>query len=161
MLPQYNGQQSLAIKSVWFYNGTGGSLTLVEGQAVCYDLDDTNAPATNTADPKNARGNRVVKPATAVLGAFAGLISAGSAGKVIPDASGAFIDIVVPRRGDVVTAMTKVNGTKGATGVGITNAGGFNLVAFTDATLNLDLVGVVFETVDTSTTAAAKLVKFL
>jgi hypothetical protein len=161
VLPQYNGQQSLSVKTVWFYNGTGGSLTLVEGQAVNYDLDDTNAPATNTADPKNARGNRCVKPATAVLGAFAGLISVGSAGKVVPDASGAFIDIIVPRRGDVVTAMTKANMTKGATGLGITNTGGFNLVAHTDATINVDLVAVAFETVDTSTTAAAKLVKFL
>jgi hypothetical protein len=103
----------------------------------------------------------VVKPATAVLGAFAGLIGIEQAGKVIPDATGAFIDIIVPRRGDVCLAMVKANATKGSTGLGITNAGGFNLVAHTDATLNVDLVAVALETADTSTTAAAKLVKFL
>lgn len=160
-LPQYNADPVGEVKTVYFFNGTGATLTLAEGAAVCFDLDDTNAPVTNTSDPKNQRGRRVVKPATAVLGAFAGLIAKGSAGKVLATATGAFIDILVPRRGDVVKGLTKVNATKGSTVVGITNAGGFDLVAFTDATVNLDLVAVVIETLDTSTTHALSTLKFL
>jgi hypothetical protein len=123
-------------------------------------VDDTAAPVSNT-DTKNSRGRRVVKPATAVLGMFAGLIAPTSAGKVVVNGTGAFVDIVVPRSGDVCLASVKANATKGATVLGITNAGGFDLVAMTDATFNVDVAAIAMETADTSVTVGTKLVKFL
>lgn len=160
-LPQYNADQINDTKSVYFVNDTGADYTFLGGEAVCYDLDDTNTPVTNTTDPKNSRGRKVGKPVTARLGAFAGITAAATAGKIVKSTFGAFIDIIVPRKGDTLKVQTKANQTKGSTVVGITNAGGFQLVAMTDATFNLDVVGVSFETVDTSTTAAPQLVKFM
>jgi hypothetical protein len=91
----------------------------------------------------------------------AGLIAPTSAGKVIVNGTGAFVDIVVPRPGDVLLASVKANATKGATVLGITNAGGFDLVAMTDATVNVDVAAIALETADTSVTVGTKLVKFL
>jgi hypothetical protein len=170
-LPQYNGQYDGQSKTVYFKNTTGGSVTLLEGMALAFDMDDTAAPVSNTSDPKNARGVRVVKPATAVLGGFAGLVDETSAGIVVPDTEGRFITINVPRKGQPVKALVKANATKGVSLLGITNAGGFNLVphvpgtgndateSLAAAVLALDFVAVALETADTSTTAALKLVK--
>lgn len=160
-LVQNNAQQDLTIKAVSFNNNTGASVTLREGDALAYDMDDTNAPAAPTADFKNARGRRVVTPATAVLGGFAGLVAPQSAGKVIANGDSAFIDIIVPRKGDICKGYTNVNCTKGSSALGITNAGGRILVAFTDATLNLDFVAVAMETVDRSGTNGTVLVRFV
>lgn len=158
-LPQNNGSQDLQIKTV-FYAGTA---TLQEGMAVCYDNDDTNAPVTPTAGDlsytsrRNLRGRRVVDPATAVLGGFAGLVAGTSAGTVGP----AFIDIVIPRKGDICVGYTNVNQTKNSSLLGITNAGGNKLVTVANTNLNLDLVAVAYETKDTSGTAGQNLVRFV
>lgn len=160
-LPQYNGDPINDTKSVWFQNDTGADITFLGGEAVAYDLDDTNTPVSNPTNPKIQRGRVVGKPVTARLGAFAGIVAAAVAGKVIKSTFGAFIDIIVPRKGDTLKCYTKVSQTKGSTVLGITNTGGFALVSMTDATFNVDVVGVAFETVDTSTTAANALVKFV
>jgi hypothetical protein len=153
--PQNNASNNNQTIEQVFYAGTA---TLKAGEAVAYDLDDTNAPVTSTTlDRKNLRGRRVVDPATAVLGMFAGLVDEGSAGITGP----AYISIVKPRRGDVVQAFTKSNMTKGSTVLGITNAGARSLVTSADATFNVDMVAIAMETKDTSTTAASALVKFL
>lgn len=154
-LPQNNASNNNQVIETVFY---GGTATLKQGEALAYDNDDTNAPVSSTTvDRKNLRGRRVVDPATAVLNGFAGLVDESSGGVVGP----AYVNIIKPRRGDVVQAMCKVNATKNATFVGITNAGGRNLVSFADATINADLVGVALETKDTSTTAGLTLIKFL
>jgi hypothetical protein len=154
MLPQNNAQTSDQTKVV-YYGGTG---TLKAGEAMSYDSDDTNAPVTTTTlDRKNLRGRRVVDPATANLGGFAGLVTESSAGITGP----AFIEIFVPRKGDVVFAQCKINGTKNSSIVGITNAGARNLVSVADATFNVDAVAILLETKDTSATAGKTLVKFL
>lgn len=154
-LPQNNASSNNQVIETVFY---GGTATLKAGEAMSYDSDDTNAPVTSTTvDRKQLRGRRVVDPATANLGGFAGLVDESSAGITGP----AYISIVKPRRGDVVVGFTKVNATKNSTVVGITNAGGRNLVSFTDATLNVDMVAIALETKDTSTTAAPMLLKFL
>lgn len=153
-LVQVDGSQDLNVKTVYY----AGTDTLAEGQALCYDTDDTNAPVTSTTvDRKNLRGRRVVKPATAVLGGFAGIVAPNSAGVVGPN----YVDIIIPRKGDVAKLLTKINGTKNTSIVGITNAGGYNLVTMADATFNVDVVAILLETKDTSTTAALTLCKFL
>ena len=149
MLPQYNGGDLPSTKRV-YYNGTD---TLLEGQALCYDTDDTAAPVTGGTLGRN-RGAIVTKPATAVLGGFAGIV-------LTPITGPGWIDILVPKRGDVFKAMCKVSATKNSTVVGITNAGGYNLVSFSDATLNVDMVAIALETLDTSTTAGLTLLKAL
>lgn len=154
-LPQNNASNNNQVIETVFYAGTR---TLKAGEAVAYDTDDTNAPVTTTTlDRKNLRGRRVVDPATAVLGGFAGLVDESSGGVVGP----AYISILKPRRGDVVQAMCKINGTKNSSVVGITNAGVQNLVSMSDATFNVDVVAILLETKDTSTTAGLTLVKFL
>jgi hypothetical protein len=139
-LPQYNGQYDGQSKTVYFKNTTGGSVTLLEGMALAFDMDNTAAPVSNTSDPKNARGVRVVKPATAVLGGFAGLVDETSAGIVVPDTEGRFITINVPRKGQPVKALVKANATKGVSLLGITNAGGFNLVPHVPGTQRRDRI---------------------
>lgn len=151
---QYNGLSDLVLKRVWY----GGTTTLLPGMAVSYDVDDTNAPVSSTTVPTHdIRGQRVVDPATANLGAFAGVVSAP------PQIAGTpgWIDIIVPRKGDVLKLFTKINATKLTSTVGITNAGGVNFVSVTDATINIDLVANALETLDTSTTAALTLCRFM
>lgn len=160
MLPQLNASDSLQIRKVTFYSAT--EVTLREGDAMSYDNDDTNAPVTSTTvAEKNLRGRRVVAPATANLGGFAGLVAPSSAGVVAAAGVPTPIDIIVPRRGDVCYGYTNVNCTKNSTVLGITNAGGRILVSHADATLNVDMVGICLQTVDRSSTNGTVLLKFL
>lgn len=159
-LRQNNGSQDLQIRTVWY----GGTSQLQEGQALVYDTDDTAAPVAPAAGDlsptsrRNLRGRRVVDVTAALTGGVAGLVAADSSGVTGP----AFVDIVVPRRGDVVTAFCKVNATKNSTVVGIDTAGpSNNIVSFADATFNFNLVGIALETKDTSATAGPTLIKFL
>lgn len=163
-LPQESASNNNQVIETVYYGGTG---TLKQGEALAYDTDDTNAPVSsgNTLSTgpgslvatQNLRGRRVVDPATAVLGGFAGIVDESSAGVVGP----AYVNIIKPRRGDVVKAQCKINGTKNSSIVGITNAGARNLVSVSDATFNVDVVAILLETKDTSSTAGLTLVKFL
>lgn len=159
-LVQSNGSQDLPMKTVWY----AGTSTLQEGMVVVYDTDDTNAPVSpavgdlSPTSRRNLRGNRVVDVTTALTGGMAGLVASSSSGKTGP----AFIDIVVPRRGDVAICFCKVNATKNSTAVGVDAATPTNnVVSFTDSTFNFNLIGVALETKDTSTTAGPMLVKIL
>lgn len=154
-LPQNNASSNNQVIEQVYY---GGTATLKAGEAMSYDSDDTNAPVSSTTAARHdLRGRRVVDPATANLGGFAGLVDESSAGVTGP----AYISIIKPRRGDVVVGFTKINATKNSSTVGITNAGGRNLVSVGDATINVDLVAIALETKDTSTTAGPMLLKFL
>jgi hypothetical protein len=161
MLPQVNSGQQNLVKTVYFYNDTGASVTIREGYAFCYDLDDTNAPAVPgaTVDRRNTRGNRVLRPATATLAAFAGVATQSQAGLVVPASTGAFVEINVPVPGGVAIGWTKVSMTKGTTTLNVTN-GTFELSNVADSTFNLAWVGTALETFDSSTTAAGKLIRF-
>lgn len=152
-LRQSNASQDVDTKVVYY----GGTATLREGDAMAYDTDDTNAPITSTTlDRKNLRGRRVVDPATAVLGGYAGAVAPSSAGVVGP----AFIEIIEPRKGDFAFLWTNVNCTKNSTVLGITNAGGRTHVSHADATLNVDMVAVAMQTVDRSSTNGTVLARF-
>lgn len=160
-LVQNNGSQDYVTKIVWY----AGTATLKEGFALSYDNDDTNAPIVPTAGDlsaqsrRNLRGRRVVDPATANLGGFAGLVAGSSDGVVGP----AFVEIVVPRTGDIAVAWTNVNCTKNSTFLGITNAGGNTCVVVTPAltgTAFQDYIGQAFQTVDRSGTAGQVLIRF-
>lgn len=167
-LVQFNGSQDLPIRTVWY----GGTSTLQEGQVVVYDTSDTTAPVSNSWDPsvdpgpnqisptsnRSLRGNNVTDVTSALTGGMAGLVAAGSGGKTGPT----FIDIVVPRRGDVVNCYTKVSMTKNSTAVGVDiGTPSNNVVSFSDSTLNINLIGIALETKDTSTTAGPALIKIL
>lgn len=156
-LVQSNATQDLQFKTVWY----GGTSTLKEGQIVAYDTSDTTAPVTAAASPtatteRNVRGRRVVDPATAVLGGFAGVITAQSAGAVGP----CFIEIIVPRKGDICFIYTNINATKNSSLLGMTNAGGLTAVTIADATINVDLIAIAMETVDRSGTSGLVLSRF-
>jgi hypothetical protein len=163
-LPQYQNTPDLTIRTVFFVNTTGAEVTLREGMALCYDTDDTAAPVSMPSPPidgRNLRGRRVVKPATAVLGEFAGLVSPSHDGLKVAAGDGVNVDIIVPRKGDVCFGWANANCTKNSTLLGITNAGGFNLVTHTpDAQVNINFVGIAMETVDRSVTAGKVLLRF-
>lgn len=151
-LPQFNGQGDVSIKRVYY----AGTATLNEGTPLTYDFS-ASATLDPTTDLKNARGVRVVDPATATLTAFAGLVTKSSAGVTGP----AWVDIYKPVKGDVVKGHTSISCTAGTTTLGITNAGGTALVAHSDATFNHDMVAIALQTVDRSSTAGTVLLKFV
>jgi hypothetical protein len=162
-LQQSNSQQDLTIVAYTFYNGTGASVTLKEGEALSYDNDDTTAPVTPSAtqDVKIARGRQVVTPATANLGGYAGFVAKSSAGKVIANGDRATIDVVKPRKGDVANLYVNINCTKNSSLIGITNAGGRTHATVADATINIDLVAIALQTVDRSGTNGLVLARFV
>lgn len=155
MLVQSNGGVIAEMKTVWY----AGTDVLQEGYALCFDV------AASATDPivKQRLGQQVVKPATANLNAFAGLVDANSAGKTGP----CFVDILVPRTGDFVTAWTNLNQTAFTSKLGPVNASyALGAIAAPAALANVqdvvaETVAVSAQTVDTSGTAAAALVRYL
>lgn len=147
MLPQFDACDHLEVRTVWY----AGTDKLVQGYALAYDVAATQV----ATDPKTRLGNQVVKPATANLFAFAGVVAPQSDGLTGP----CYVDIFIPRKGSFAKAFTHSNMTAFTTALGLAN-NDYGLVTFADATLNLGLVALAAETVDTSGTAATKLVKF-
>ena len=92
----YCGEE--APKKIVWYAGTD---TLVAGDAVCYDV----AATVDATDRKKALGSQVIKPATANLLAFAGVV-AEAPGKVGP----CQVTIYTPKRGAFAKALV-VTGT--------------------------------------------------
>ena len=134
-LPQSNAQQDLQIKTV-FYAGTN---KLQEGMVLVYDTDDTNAPVVtgfvagaslpNNAYtvPRSLRGRRVIDPGLDVNGVrnmLAGVVAADSAGTTGP----AFVDVVVPRKGDVANVYSQVNCVKNQTRLAVGSSAAVNEV---------------------------------
>lgn len=166
-LVQSNGSQDLYIKTVWY----AGTQKLSQGQVVVYDNDDTLAPLVPVAGDlsassrRNLRGNRVVDPVSTIKAGFAGLLYVG-----MTAVGPAFIDLVVPRKGDIVPVSTKVNATKNSTVLIVDSIGGTNnLIAdgtdavgsATTSTKVFDQVAIAYQTTDTSTTAAVTLARFI
>lgn len=145
MLPQYNGQIQPVTRTIWY----SGSDVLRTGYALCFD-----AAASPTAnDPKQRLGIAAVKPAAGNLGLFAGVVAEGSDGKQGP----CFVDVIVPRSGDVVSALTQENMTAGTTVLGPV-AASYALASKANFSV-VDAVAVAAETVDTTGAAAVKNVK--
>ena len=145
---QYSGGNHPLSKKVYY----GGSDVLKTGYALCYD----DTALVGAADPKDEFGTRVVKPGTSNLNLFAGFVAPGSANKQGP----CWIDIVEPDSGMVIDAFTHANMTKATTALGLAN-NDYGLVVWADSTLNLPMVAVAGETVNTSATAATKRVYVL
>jgi hypothetical protein len=163
---QYNGKQIQEVKRVWY----GGVTLLKLGQAVAYDTSDTTAPlptslgGSTAPDPSQIeRGQVVVDPATAVLGGFAGIVATQPQRDPADStkAVASWIDIYVPRKGDIVDVWSSANATKNSTILGITNAGAATLVAVSDATFNVDAVAIALQTIDRSSTNGYIRSKFL
>lgn len=158
-LAQYNGKADLSRARKWY----GGTSVLKIGHAVAYDVATHTDPAT-AADPTHDElGVRVIDPATANLGAFAGVVDSVPSNPAATSVGGGpgWIDIIKPVRGDVLDVWTNVNCTKLTTTLGITNAGGNIFVSVTDATINVDLICVCLQTVDRSSTNGYVRVKFI
>jgi hypothetical protein len=147
MLVQSNACDHLEVRTVYY----AGTDVLKTGYALAFDT----AASLSATDPKTRLGNQVIKPATANLFAFAGLVAPQSDGLTGP----CNVDIFIPRKGSFAVAWTHANATAYSTALGLAN-GSYGLVSFADATLNLGLVALAAETVDTSATAAVKLIKF-
>ena len=142
--------------AVGFYNDVlsvyySGTDTLQEGYALCYDV----AASLTATDPKARLGNQCIKPATANLMAFAGLVGPSSAGKTGP----CYIDVIPYNKNRFAYAYCKINATAFSTLLGPVDAQ-YALGAFSDSTVNLNFVGIAAETADTSTTAAKKAMLF-
>lgn len=147
MLPQMNAAESLDVRKVWYI----GTDTLQEGYVLCFDNDATP----NNADPKLRLGVAVEKPAAGNVNAFAGIVSASSAGVKGP----AFVDIIVPRKNGVARASVKANATAFTTLLGPA-AASYSLAEVVPGSGNLPLEAVAAETADTSATAAVKTIQF-
>lgn len=145
-LGQINGSQDVSVKTVYY----AGTDTVQEGYVLCYD----QSASPTATDEKTRLGQQVLKPATANLKFVAGFVHPSSAGKVGP----CFLDIVVPRRGDILRAWTNVSQTVGTTELSATN-GSYALVADSDATFNDQHVGLAAQTLDTSGTAGINYVR--
>jgi hypothetical protein len=156
MLPNLDGADHLEVRTVYY----AGTDKLAEGYALCYDT----AASKTATDPKTRLGVQVVKPATAHLAAFAGVVAPQSDGLTGP----CYVDIFVPRIGALVKAFTKANMTKFSTylipvdaqyALGAQAQGAAYAQAEQDA-LERSKVGLAAETVDTSATAANALIIF-
>lgn len=164
-LAQYNGKTQLERKRVWYR----GTTALKLGQAVNYSADDTNAPLPTSLgggsapDPSQIeRGQVVEDPATANLGGFAGIVDSFPGKDAITGlVIASWIDIIVPRKGDIVDLYSSANATKLSTVLGVTNAGGASLVSVSDSTFNVDVVAIALQTIDRSSTNGLIRSKFL
>ena len=163
MLAQYNGDGVNEVKAVW-YNGTA---TLKQGEVLCYDLDDTDAPVslpagsltvppTSSILPRNLRGRQVVDPVTANLSAVAGVVAPESSGVTGP----AWVSLIVPRKGDVAFIYNNASSTKNTTVFGAANATR-TAASFSDSTFNLPAIAVAIETQDRSGAAGLTLSRFI
>jgi hypothetical protein len=124
------------------------------GHLVCYKHDATVRDT--VTDPNNTFGVTVAKPLTANLMFPAGIVA------VRPKKGEGWIEVFdISEAGKFVKAMLKVN----VTGIGTIPLGGVNnqyeIGLFTDATVNLALLGVGCEVADTSVTAALKTIKLI
>ncbi len=139
-LPQYDGNGIQVTKAV-YYSGTD---TLKEGYCLCYDV----AATTTNADPKLRLGTKVIKPATANLMAFAGVVTASSAGKTGP----CWVDIIVPTKGEICNVWGHVNATAFTSYLKLADAD-YGVVVDSSTAVNVT-VGLAAATLDTSSTAA-------
>lgn len=147
----FEGSSRLDKKYVHFK----GTDDLKAGYVLCYD---TAAKVGTAADSIGEQlGSQVVKPATANLGAIAGIVVRDT-----PNVSGSGmpVEIAVPKRGEFIEAFTKVKATAFSTYLGAAN-GAYSLAAIATPAAPADkVVGVAAQGVDTSTTAANQLIKF-
>lgn len=137
----------------FWYAGTD---QLEAGYAMCLDV------AAAKGSLKTSLGRQVTKPATANLMHFAGVVMSACKGPCQ-------VKLAIPDRNYVGDVFTKANMVKDATILGPVDAL-YSLAIKTDdhngtpaarTGHNLPSVAVALETVDTSSTAANKLVRFL
>ena len=148
-LPTYNsGGQANEVETYWF----SGTDTLQAGYNLCFDV----AASPTATDPRDRLGNIVIKPSTASLNAYAGVVAPQSGGKTGP----CFVDVITPKAGRFTTAYCNANATAFSTALKPQDAS-YALAAHSDSTLNLPMMGLAAETADTSSTAANKVIKFL
>lgn len=147
MLPQMNGSEQLDVRKVWYI----GTDTLQEGYVLCFKVD----ASLTDADPKLRLGVAVEKPAAGNVNAFAGIVSASSAGVKGP----AFVDIIVPRKNGMARASVKADATAFTSLLGPV-AGSYSLAVVVPGSGNLPVEAVAAQTADTSATAAVKTIQF-
>jgi len=143
---QYNARSQPNRKKVW-YAGT-------DQLDVGYNLDYDVAATKDATPVKTALGNQVVKPATANLNAYAGVVAVKP-----PSAGPCYVEIFVPEKGECCEALCNANATAFTTVLGPQD-GSYALAAKADSTFNLAAVAKAAETADTSVTAANKLIQF-
>lgn len=80
--------EKVAKKKVKFYNGTGASVTLRGGYAVCYDYDASTI----------AQAYTVERPSTNALKYFAGVITEEYDGKIVANGDTLQVEIYIPTK---------------------------------------------------------------
>ena len=104
-------------------SGTKADLDVVPGYPVCWDISQPYTPAADTFDDL-VLGRVVIKPATANLKAFAGVVKAVGP-RLNPTSTtewSRWIDLWIPRRGDMWNMLLHVNATAVVTELGCINA---------------------------------------
>ncbi len=103
---QYKSEK-LSQKAAIYQNDTGSEVVLKGGWNVCYN-QDFGVAATNTPE----RAMRVEKPSATNINHYAGVISPGDSGKVVPDGGTVGITILHPaKRGQRIDVFTEENCT--------------------------------------------------
>ena len=124
---------------------------LEKGYLVCYK--NTATVRTSPGDPNDTFGVTVTRPATANLMLPAGIVA------VRPEKGEGWIEVYdLNEVGTFVEAMLKVNATALTTALGGAD-GQYEIGSFTDATLNLAMIGLACETHNSSVTPAVKTIK--
>jgi hypothetical protein len=162
LVVQKDAGSILITKRVYYKDG-GVGLPLKPGYALCYDHTEDLVPQAGEFDEMK-RGIVCVRPATANLEHFAGIVV-----KVLnrqgtgTDFSG-FVEIATPNAGSFLPAFCNVNATTGVTALQPQN-GQFSLAA--DATAGIAdnysrrTAAVAMETKDTSVTPSNALVRLI
>jgi hypothetical protein len=92
--------EKVAKKKVVFTNNTGASVTLRGGWAMCYDSTETDL----------AQAYDVIRPATANLSYFAGVVTEEYDGRTVANGATSNIEIYIPTKyGQVVPVFSSEN----------------------------------------------------
>lgn len=159
---QFAAGQVLQTKRVYYKDA--GSTPILAGYALCYDIAAPDTPAAGTFD-EEVLGIRVVKPATANLFTFAGIVKNPPRTRISATDNSGFCEIYVPQPGDILSVWTHENMTAVTTALGVANAD-FGLVADaqydgTNKRPSIFTLALALETANTSGTAALKKVVWL
>lgn len=163
MLVQHHAKSVVETKIVFYKDGGVGE-ELKAGYALCYDHTEDLTPQGAEFD-ELIRGSVCVRPATANLEYFAGIVTkilSRTEPHSLTDFSG-FVEVAVPRRDTFIKAFCNLNATLGQALVATNNSFALTLDGFAGIadSYSRRTAAVALETLDTSVTPGNALVKLV
>jgi hypothetical protein len=151
----YAGGTAPRSKTVWFESPAEG-IELLPGDILCYDIAAPLVPDAGDF-PEKVRGTQCVRPATANLSFVAGIVKKGLKyrGKQGNEPfTSHFVEIYVPRKGEIVGIRCNANLTANATLIKAVNGEfyGVNSATLITAAPTVPDIAVSLETLSAGTT---------